>query len=254
MKVAAYQAPLIARGSMDVLPLIRRRVRWCEEQRVEILCCPEAILGGLADYAKRPYEFAISTRALDSALSLIASDIVTTIIGFTELAADGDLYNSAAVFHRGAILGVYRKVHPAINRSVYQSGSEVQVFKVGDLTFGIIICYDSNDPDLARRLAHQGAKALFIPTNNGLPLKRTYAELVSEARKVDIANAVDNRLWIIRADVAGRTDELMSVGSSAIVDPEGEIVDAAREFSEDLLVADIATGSLLSSHVDLENS
>jgi hypothetical protein len=40
---------------MDVLPLIRRRVRWCEEQRVEILCCPEAILGGLADYAKRPY-------------------------------------------------------------------------------------------------------------------------------------------------------------------------------------------------------
>jgi predicted amidohydrolase len=254
MKVAAYQAPLLPADSMDALDLIRQQLKWCEANGIEILCCPEAILGGLADYAKRPHQFAISSRQLDSALSLIASDSVTTIIGFTELVADGELYNSAAVFHRGAILGVYRKVHPAINGSVYQSGSEVRVFKVGDLTFGIIICYDSNDPDLARRLAHQGAKALFIPTNNGLPLKGTYAELVSEARKVDIANAVDNRLWIIRSDVAGRTDELMSVGSSAIVDPEGEIVVAARELSEDLLVADIATGSLLSSHVDLENS
>jgi predicted amidohydrolase len=46
----------------------------------------------------------------------------------------------------------------------------------------------------------------------------------------------------------------MSVGSSAIVDPEGKIVGAAREFNEDLIVADIATGSLLSPHIDVENS
>lgn len=254
MKVAAYQAPLLPAGSIGALNLIRQRVKWCEANGIEILCCPEAILGGLADYAKHPHDFAISRRELESALSLISSDIVTTILGFTELAPDGELYNSAAVLHRAAILGVYRKLHPAINRSVYQPGSEVPVFKVGKLIFGIVICNDSNYPDLVRRLADQGAKALFIPTNNGLPLNRTYAELVSEARSVDINNAVANRLWIIRADVAGRTDGLMSVGSSAIVDPEGKIVGAAREFSEDLIVADIATGSLLSPHIDVENS
>ncbi|HEX6733121.1 MAG TPA: carbon-nitrogen hydrolase family protein [Pyrinomonadaceae bacterium] len=144
--------------------------------------------------------------------------------------------------HKGSILGVYRKVHPAINRSVYKPGSEVGVFTVGDLTFGVVICYDSNYPDLVRHLSDQGATALFIPTKNGLPLNRAYSELVSEARNVDITNAVENKLWIIRADVAGRTDELMSIGSSEIVDPEGRIVVAARELSEDLLVADLPLG------------
>ncbi len=50
MKVAAYQAPLLPAGSMEALPLIRARVAECERRGVEILCCPEAILGGLADF------------------------------------------------------------------------------------------------------------------------------------------------------------------------------------------------------------
>ena len=47
MKVAAYEAPLLAAGSMDALDLMQERVAWCEAERVSILCCPEAILGGL---------------------------------------------------------------------------------------------------------------------------------------------------------------------------------------------------------------
>jgi predicted amidohydrolase len=239
MKVAAYQAPLLAVGSMGALELIRQRVKWCESEGIEILCCPEAILGGLADYANHPNPFAIATHKLASAVSLIFSDTVTTIIGFTELADSGALYNSAAVVHRRSILGVYRKLHPAINRSVYHAGSDLPVFKVADLTFGMVICYDSNYPELTRRLAVQGATALFVPTNNGLPPKRADAELVSEARNVDIANAVENRMWVIRADVAGSTDELVSYGSSAIIDPDGKVVQLAREFEEDVIIAEI---------------
>ena len=48
-------------------------------------------------------------------------------------------------------------------------------------------------------------------------------------------------MWVIRADVAGRTDELVSYGSSSIVDPDGMVVTAAKQLSEDLIVADIAT-------------
>jgi len=60
----------------------------------------------------------------------------------------------------------------------------------------------------------QGATALFVPTNNGLPPTRAHAELVAHAKNVDIARAVENRIWVIRADVAGRTAELVSYGSS----------------------------------------
>jgi hypothetical protein len=54
VKVAAYQAPLLVPGSMEALDRIRERVAWCEAEGVSILCCPEAILGGLADCSTDP--------------------------------------------------------------------------------------------------------------------------------------------------------------------------------------------------------
>ena len=206
-------------------------------------CCAEAILGGLADYGGHPTRFAIARDAgqLDSALAPLASDTVTTIVGFTELADGGRLYNSAAVFQRGSVVGLYRKLYPAINRSVYEAGCKVPVFQIGELTLGIVICNDSNYFEPVRLMAAHGATALFVPTNNGLPPTRARAELVAQARNVDIARAVENSMWVIRADVAGRTDELVSYGSSGIVDPDGMVVQSARQLSDDLIVAEIDT-------------
>lgn len=238
MKVAAYQAPLLPAGSMEAIELIRERIRWCEAEGVQLLCCPEAILGGLADYSDTPDEFAIETAELESRLAPLASAAVTTVVGFTERAG-GSLYNSAAVMQRGSTAGVYRKLHPAIHRSVYAAGTGISVFRAGELTFGILICNDSNYPELARLIAARGATVLLVPTNNGLPAAKASAKLVAETRKVDIARATENSLWVVRADVAGRTDQLVSRGSSGIVDPNGVVVRTARELSADLLVADV---------------
>ncbi len=241
MKVAAYQAPLLPAGSMDAIGLIRTRVERCEAEGVAVLCCPEAILGGLADYAEHPTEFAISADRLEETLAPLASETVTTILGFTEI-ADGDrLYSSAVIFQRGSVTGLYRKLYPAINRSVYDAGCKIPVFRVGDLTFGIVICNDSNYFEPARLMAAHGATALFVPTNNGMPPARAGAELIGAARRCDIARAVENSMWVIRADVAGRTADLVSYGSSGIVDPEGVVVQTARQLSDDLIFAAIGT-------------
>lgn len=239
MKVAAYQAPLLPIGSMEAVDLIRERVRRCEAEGVEILCCPEAVLGGLADYADDPRAFAMDVDGgqVGAVLSPLASDTVSTIVGFTEITRSGRLYNSVAVFHRGAIAGVCRKRHPAIRRSVYRPGDQSPVFTVGGLTFGILICNDSNFPDLARTLAARGATALFIPTNNGLPPEK--ADVLEDARRVDIALAAENRVWVIRADVAGHGDGRVSYGCSSIVSPDGDVVRSARRLTEDLLVAEV---------------
>ena len=97
---------------------MRRQIRRCETEGIGILCCPEAILGGLADNHPNPSELALSTDMLRHALLPLASDSVTSIVGFSELERDGRIYNSAAIFHRGEIAGLYRKLHPAIRRSV----------------------------------------------------------------------------------------------------------------------------------------
>ena len=241
MKVAAYQAPLLAAGSMNALGLIRTRIEWCEAEGVTILCCPEAILGGLADYSENPNRFAIRSDDghLASALAPLASDTVTSIIGFSELTSDGALYNSAVIFQCGRVVGLYRKIHPAIRRSVYAAGSETPVFRVGELTFGVVICNDSNDAELGRLMTAQGATVLFIPTNNSLPNERACSKLNAAARDADIALAVANRVWVIRADVSGRNGKLTSYGSSEIVDPGGNVIRQARLNSSDMLVAEI---------------
>jgi len=239
VKVAAYQAPRLRSGSLEAVDLIRTRVEWCESHGVVILCCPEAILGGLADDAADPREFAIDARGdqLAHTLAPLASDTVTTIVGFTEVTSAGRLYNTAAVFHKGSVVGLYRKLHPAINRSIYDAGDRMPVFQADGLIFGIMICNDSNYPEPARMMAAQGASVLFIPTNNSLPPEK--ADVAAHARNVDIALAIQHGVSVVRADVAGRADGMVSYGSSAIVDSRGHVLQSAQPMTEDLIVADL---------------
>jgi predicted amidohydrolase len=238
MKVAAYQAPLLPGGSMGALDLIADRVKWCEREGVDILCCPEAVLGGIADDAQCPADFAIHVGQLEALLAPLASKSVTAIVGFTEAAGAGKFYNAAAVFHHGRVFGIYRKRHPAIRTSVYGAGDQSPVFTIGALSFGIMICNDSNDPALAADMAARGASVIFVPSNNSLPPER--ADVVALTRAVDIARASDNAVTIVRADVAGRIADRVSFGSSAIVDARGTVLRAAEVLKEDFLVAEIA--------------
>ena len=246
MKVAAYQAPLVECGSLSAIDLIAKQVKWCEAEGVEILCCPEAVLGGLADYAVDPYSIATSVEngQLEEALTPLTSESVTTILGFTEVDGEERLYNSAAVFHKGSVVGKYRKIHPAINRSIYDAGTQVPVFTIGNLTFGILICNDSNYPELARRLTAQGAMALFIPTNNSLPPEKGGPEMVNFAREVDVACAIENGLSVIRADVAGQISGFVSYGSTGIVDCDGRVVKPASSLGPELIVVEIGTSPI----------
>ena len=241
VRVAAYQAPLHATTSDGILGLIREQVEVCAAQGVEILCCPEAVLGGLADYASRPLDIALAGQ-LQARLAPLASDRVAVVLGFTEL-RNGRLFNAAAVFHKGSIAGIYRKMHPAIHTSIYDPGDATAVFTVGELTFGIIICRDSTYREPARTMASRGATMLFVPTNNGLPIGKAGPELVAESRDCDIALARENGVFVVRADVAGQTENLLSYGASAIVDPDGRVLQSARPLSADLIVAEIMTGA-----------
>lgn len=240
VKVAACQVPLTITNSTEVLRLVQSRIAQCEAEGISILCCPEAVLGGLADHAPDPTHFAIAaaTGQLEAMLAPLRSETVTTIVGFTEITAEGKLYNAAAVLGR-ELLGCYRKLYPAINRSVYEAGTDTPVFHVQALTFGVVICNDSNYREPARRMAAQGATALFIPTNNALPSSTGGPELVRASTRADIARALENRMWVIRADVAGRTEHMLSYGSSEIVDPQGIVVQSARPLSDDLIVAEM---------------
>jgi predicted amidohydrolase len=83
VRVAAYQAPLLASESMEAIALIREQVLRCESAGVEILCSPEAVLCGLANDADRPSSLGLNVGRgeLQAALEPLASATVTTIVG-----------------------------------------------------------------------------------------------------------------------------------------------------------------------------
>src|SRR4051812_32946353 len=111
MRVAAYQMPVDACYGTDAIVHLSARVRECERAGVRLLCCPEGSLGGLADYVDAPDDIAIPAdpNVIATQLRPLASLSVTVIVGFTERDASGHYYNAAAVYSRGAIVGVYRK-------------------------------------------------------------------------------------------------------------------------------------------------
>jgi predicted amidohydrolase len=123
---------------------------------------------------------------------------------------------------------------------VYSAGNQSPVFTVRGLSFGIMICNDSNFPELATDMVARGARVIFLPSNNSLPAAR--ADVVALSRAVDVALASDHEVMIVRADVAGRMADRVSFGSSAIVDPHGTVLRAGETLSEDILVAEVPAG------------
>lgn len=239
MKVAAFQAPLSGMTVGEVLASIGRCVDECDAEGVPILCCPEAVVGGLADHARDPFHAAIPTSDVLACLAPLNRGNVTTIVGFTELSNDGSLYNSAAVVSGGTLMGVYRKRHPAIRQSVCRPGEGSPVFRTAEVCFGILICYDSTFRHLGTELASRGAQVIFVPTNNAMPSSTSSTELLAETKACDFALATETGCWIVRADVAGIANGLRSDGSTAITSPAGQTVSSARMLTEDLLIAEI---------------
>lgn len=244
LRVAGWQAPLSPMDPSTAVARIREQVDQCEADDVHVLCCPETILGGLGDFSAHPEMYALDTGngELATILAPLHSATVAVIVGFTERTRDNVLFNSAAVLHGGAIAGIYRKNHPAIRRSIYRAGKEQPVFRLGQFTFGVLICNDSNSPELAALLVAKGAQILFVPSNNGLPHGR--GDVVRETRMADTRMAQAHHVPVVRADVAGRTGMFEAYGTSAITSADGVIVKKATPFTSELLIGDVRIGGM----------
>jgi predicted amidohydrolase len=71
----------------------------------------------------------------------------------------------------------------------------------------------------------------FAIASNGVRLKGSISSVVPRP--------CDNEVMIVRADVAGRTADRISFGSSAIVDARGTVLRTGEALSEDILVAEL---------------
>ncbi len=164
---------------------------------------------------------------------------ITAIVGFAD--KEDDIYNAAAILHNGRIAGVYHKVflpnYGVFDEDRYfQRGDEFLVFELGGATIGVNICEDIWYPgDPMRTQCVLGGAQVIInisssPFHAGKKKSRT--EMLS-------TRAWDYATIVAYVNMVGGQDELVFDGGSLVVDQSGQMIAAAKEFEEDLLVVDL---------------
>ena len=169
---------------------------------------------------------------------------VFLVYGFPERdpAIDDVLYN-AAVFidNKGCVLGTYRKVHLfASEKEFFRAGCEYPLFDTEIGKIGIMICWDTAFPEVARAYALQGAELIVVSTN----WEKPYLEEVETKNQDDWdlitrARAFDNCLYLAAANRIGFDETLGFFGRSKIVGPTGVPVIELNEEIEGTISAEI---------------
>ncbi len=80
-------------------------------------------------------------------------------------AREGKVYNSAVLFDRGDLIGIYDKIHlPAPEQGTIVPGKQFTVFNTSAGQIGPMVCWDMQYPESGRILALMGADLLVCPT------------------------------------------------------------------------------------------
>ncbi|RZM31263.1 MAG: GNAT family N-acetyltransferase [Sphingomonas sp.] len=79
---------------------------------------------------------------------------------------DGEIQNVAYVCLRDGSVHAQEKIHPTPNERYWwkiKGGDTIEAIQTDCGPIGVLICYDSEFPELARRLADEGARIIFVP-------------------------------------------------------------------------------------------
>lgn len=113
----------------------------------------------------------------------------------------------------------------------YSFGERDTVFEVAGHTAGVAICYDIVDDAIFWRMMGEGADVIFAPTNNA-----DFGRTDQSEQQLDIAK--------IRAVETGRSVvNVSTVGTSAIILPDGTEIVRLPTFTEGTMVETIPTTS-----------
>ncbi|USB34822.1 carbon-nitrogen family hydrolase [Paenibacillus sp. YPG26] len=154
---------------------------------------------------------------------------------------EGNVRNTTYIFNRqGELAGEYSKIHlfRLMEEEKHLTAGDRRVtFEIDGTTAASSICYDIRFPELARSLALNGAKALFVPAEWPHPRIHHWRTLLT-------ARAIENQMFVIACNRVGVSGKDSFFGHSMIIDPWGEIIAEGGEGEE------IVTGQIDLSVVD----
>ena len=118
---------------------------------------------------------------------------------------DGDIQNVAYVFLRDGSVHAQEKLHPTPDERSWwgiKGGDDIRTILTDCGPIGVLICYDSEFPELARKLADEGAKILFVPFCTDSRQGYLRVRYCSQAR------AIENQCYVV---ISGNVGNLPNV-------------------------------------------
>jgi predicted amidohydrolase len=241
MKFAACQVPYVSNDLDRAVSLLKAHSADAERQEADLVCFPECFLQGYHVTESHVKETAIEIASgeFESLLEKLSDVAPIIVVGLIERDTDR-FYNTAIAVKCGALIARYRKVHLfGGERTIFDSGSAHSVFDVENTTIGINICADLNSSESVRAAAVAGAKVLVCPCNN--MMRRESAEEGKwRHNEIRSTRASESQIWLISSDVTGELNGRISYGPTAVIDPQGHVVEQVPLMKTGMVVADIA--------------
>lgn len=164
------------------------------------------------------------TPEIISRLEAIARSTGLVIVGSLPEADGSSVYNTSYILDsNGEIAGTYRKVHLFSLYNEHENfgrGDSAGVFQTSIGKIGAMICYDLRFPEIARKMALEGAEILCVSALWPL-IRIDHWSLLLRAR------AVENQLFVIGTNGCGDEEKIVWGGSSALISSVGEEIASA---------------------------
>lgn len=187
---------------------------------------------------------------------------VNIIAGSHPTEFEGSVRNVSYICLRDGSVHEQSKIHPTPDERYWwkiEGGDELKVIDTDCGPIGVLICYDSEFPELTRHLVNQGIKFLFVPflTDNRQGYNRV--------RYCCQARAVENQIYVAIAGNVGNLPKVKNLdiqyAQSAIFTPcdfpfaKDGIAAEATPNVEMVTIADVRTDVLLEarSHGAVQN-
>ena len=235
MKLALYQGPGLINDIAGSFALMAAKALQASTAGANLLILPEMYLSGYNIGPENARKHALTPAGLAPAQEIARTHNIALAFGYPEL-VEHKVANSAVLIGPGGdILLNYRKSHlfGALDRAMFTAiGTEFPIVELGGFKIGMLICYDIEFPEPARRLALAGADILLIPTAQMQPYEQV-------ARHVLPARAYENQVYTAYANHSGADDGLSYVGLSSICGPDGTLLAMAAR-GEEMLFAEFS--------------
>jgi apolipoprotein N-acyltransferase len=125
--------------------------------------------------------------------------------------------------------GILEPLVPEIRRVPVDlvRGRRSTVFQVPEGRFASVICYESTYPDLVRSFVTRGARMLVVSTNNS-----SYGRTPQSEQHLAFSQlrAAEQRMWVAHTAISG---------NSAVITPEGRIIQSTDLFTQEVLTPTI---------------